>query len=123
MAGFYDGMAQMVRDLLAPSALGQGPITIARLAAGPSLPDRPWLPVEPTREAWTVNQVGMTKAEYTSGGNIIKTDLAYMTEPPAVPTRPGDVVEVDGVQVGTVVHVAPFPAHGVPVFQKVYVNR
>lgn len=121
--GFYDDMQAMVRDLLAPDALGQGPITIARLTTPAAYPDQPWLEVEPDRQAWTVNQVGMTKAEYVSGGTIIKTDLAYMTEPPASPTRPGDVVEVDGQPVGTVVHVAPFPAHGVPVFQKLYVNR
>jgi hypothetical protein len=121
--GFYDDMQGVVRGLLAPGALGQGPVTIARLTAGPSLPDQPWLAVEPTREEWTVNQIGMTKAEYVSGGTVIKTDLAYMTEPPASPTRPGDVVEEGGNPVGTVVHVAPFPTHGTPVFQKVYVNR
>jgi hypothetical protein len=123
MMSFYADMQAMVSDLLAPDALGQGSITIARLTAGPSLPDQPWLSVEPMREEWTVNQIGMTKAEYVNGGTVIKTDLAYMTEPPAAQTRPGDVVEHDGVQVGTVVHVAPFPTHGDPVFQKIYVNR
>lgn len=123
MPGFYDQMQAMVRDLLAPDALGQGPITIARLTPGPALEDEPWHPVQPRREAWTVNQIGMTKAEYTSGGTVITTDLAYMTEPPAFPTRPGDVIEVGGKRVGTVVHAAPFPAHGTPVFQKIWVNR
>ncbi len=120
---FYDDMQALVRGLLAPAALGQGPVTIARLNSGVPNAEQPWLPVRPSRQEWTVNQIGMTKAEYVSGGAVVKTDLAYMTEPPAEPTRPGDVIEHGGVRVGTVVHVAPFPTHGTPVFQKVYVNR
>lgn len=123
MAVFYDQMQAMVRDLLAPASLGQGPITIVRLNSGVPNPDQPWLPVRQSREVWKVNQIGMTKAEYVNGGAVIKTDLAYMTEPPAVATRPGDVIEHGGKRVGTVVHVAPFPTHGTPVFQKVWVNR
>lgn len=127
MAGFYDEMAEMARELLAPEdhgGLGQGAITIVRLVPGEPNPDAPWEPVEPTRVAEDVDQIGEAKTEYVQGGTVIITDYAYMTVPTStLTTTPGDLVERDGVHVGTVVHAENDPPHGVAVYSKIYVNR
>lgn len=124
---FYDDMQAMARDLLKPDTdggLGQGAITIVRLAPGEPNPNAPWEPVEPTRTAENVDQIGEAKAEYTQGGTIIVTDYAYMTVPTSsFTTQPGDFVERDGVAVGTVVHAENYPPHGVAVYSNIYVNR
>lgn len=123
----YGEIADMARDLLKPDTaggLGQGAVTIVRMVPGEPDPDTPWEPTEPTRLAEDVDQIGKVKAEYTTGGTIIVTDYAYMTVPTATfATRPGDFVERDGVTVGTVVHVAPYPPHGTAVYQNIFVNR
>jgi hypothetical protein len=135
---FYADMAEMVRDLLLPDAdggLGQGAISIKRTTPGTPNPAQPWVAVTPTVSFETVNQIGRRKAEYMSGGTIVTTDLAYMIVPPATITpRPGDTIEtgvvtgtggayVSGTQVGTIVHVAPYPAHGTPVYVNLWANR
>lgn len=121
---FYSELSDMVKELLLPSELGQGPITIARLVPGTPNPAQPWVPVAPTRTEELVNQIGEVKAEYSQGGTIITTDLAYMIAATSTLTpRPGDTVERDGQTVGTIVHAEPFPPHGEAVYSKVFVNR
>lgn len=124
MSEFYEGLAAMVTDLLKPTELGQGPITIARITPGTPNPSTPWVPVTPTRTEEVVNQIGETKAEYVQAGTIITTDLAYMiTAPKTITPKPGDLVERGGVVVGTIVKAEPFPPHGVTVYSKLFVNR
>ena len=120
---FYEDMAQVARDLLDPDdGLGQGAITLVRTTPGTPDPSQPWVPVTPTVTTEDVNQI--TKAEYISAGTIVQTDLAYVIEAPRViQPKPGDTVKVGGVHVGGVVHCEPFPAHGVTVLVKLWVNR
>lgn len=124
---FYDDMAQVARDLLAPDTaggLGQGAITLVRTTPGTPDPAQPWVPVTPTVTTEDVNQISKTKAEYISAGTIVQADLAYVIEAPRViQPKPGDTVQVGGVYVGGVVHSEPFPAHGVTVLVKLWVNR
>ena len=124
---FYDDMAQVARDLLAPDTaggLGQGAITLVRTTPGTPDPSQPWVPVTLTVTTEDVNQISKTKAEYISAGTIVATDLAYVIEAPRVILPvPGDTVKVGGVYVGGVVHSEPFPAHGVTVLVKLWVNR
>lgn len=80
-------------------------------------------PSTPTITTESVKQISKTKAEYVSAGTVV-TDLAYVIEAPRViQPKPGDTVKVGGVHVGGVVHCEPFPAHGVTVLVKVWVNR
>lgn len=124
---FYDDLQQVARDLLAPDTaggLGQGAITLVRTTPGTPDPAQPWVPVTTTVMSETVNQISNTKAEYVSAGTIVATDLAYVIEAPRViQPVPGDTVKVGGVYVGGVVHCEPFPAHGVTVMVKLWVNR
>ena len=124
---FYDDLQQVTRDLLAPDTaggLGQGAITLVRTTPGTPDPAQPWVPVTPTVTTEDVNQISNTKAEYISAGTIVQTDLAYVIEAPRViQPKPGDTVRVGGVYVGGVVHSEPFPAHGVTVMVKLWVNR
>ena len=124
---FYADMAQVARDLLAPDTaggLGQGKITLVRTTPGTPDPSQPWVPVTPTVTTEDVNQISKTKAEYIIAGTIVQTDLAYVIEAPRViQPVPGDTVSVGGVHVGGVVHSEPFPAHGVTVLVKLWVNR
>ena len=124
---FYDELQQVARDLLAPDTsggLGQGAITLVRTTPGTPDPSQPWVPVTPTVTTEDVNQISNTKAEYVSAGTIVQTDLAYVIEAPRViQPKPGDTVKVGGVHVGGIVHCEPFPAHGVTVLVKLWVNR
>ncbi len=124
---FYDDMAQVTRDLLAPDTaggLGQGAITLVRTTPGTPDPSQPWVPVTPTTTTEDVNQISNTKAEYISAGTIVQTDLAYVIEAPRViQPKPGDTVQVGGAHVGGIVHVVRFPPHGVTVLVKLWVNR
>ena len=118
-------MQQVARDLLDPDdGLGQGAITLVRTTPGTPDPAQPWVPVTPTITTESVNQISKTKAEYVNAGTIVQTDLAYVIEAPRVILPvPGDTVKVGGVYVGGVVHSEPFPAHGVTVLVKLWVNR
>lgn len=126
---FYDDMRQVAADLLKPDTaggLGMGAIQIVRLTPGVPNPAAPWVPVAPTETIATVNQVKTTDGEYVDRGTVIKTDLYFMTTPPAWglgPVMPGDVVRIGGVQVGTVVHAAPFGSNDVAVYVEIWVNR
>lgn len=122
---FYDDLQQVTRDLMDPvSGLGQGAITLVRTTPGTPDPSQPWVPVTPTVTTEDVNQISKTKAEYISAGTIVQADLAYVIEAPRVILPvPGDTVKVGGVYVGGVVHSEPFPAHGVTVLVKLWVNR
>lgn len=126
MAGFYEDMAGVARDLLAPDSaggLGQGAVQIVRLTPGTVDPDKPWIPVTPSETVATVDQIRSVKAEYVERGTIITTDMAFMCTPASFEAKPGDMVRIAGVDVGTVVHVEPFGSLDVPVYVKVWANR
>lgn len=124
---FYDEMAAMVQDLLQPDSaggLGQGAIQIIRTTPGGIDPLHPETPVAPVRLVVTVDQIGMSKAEYRTGETVITTDLAYMITPHVgFYPEPGDLVRVVGVHVGTVVHVERLGSLDVALYWTVWANR
>lgn len=124
---FYDDMAGVVTDLLKPDTaggLGQGAIAIVRTSPGIPDPVQPWVPVAPTEIIEMVDQIGEAKAEYRIGETTVGVDRAFMI----VPTKSfeidnGDVVRIDGYDIGTVVRVERLGALDVPLYAKIYVNR
>ena len=63
---FYDDMAQVARDLLAPDTaggLGQGAITLVRTTPGTPDPSQPWVPVTPGWATSSRDPSRMTKRE------------------------------------------------------------
>ena len=117
---FYEDMAKMARELLAPTSaggLGQGRITLTRLTPGTPDPDAPWEPVEPTRQ--TVRIRGAVRGidsrlVGTERGStvLLSSDRVAICEVPPVEYQPGDVLAVDGVGVH-VIEVEKIPAAGV----------
>ncbi|WP_303763811.1 hypothetical protein [Sphingobium yanoikuyae] len=120
MGEFYQDMADMTRELLAPTdegGLGQGCIEIVRYLASPAQPD-PWSPPNPSiprakRLDGVVRGVGkeMVGAPVENGGQIIATDLIATVAPWDGPYDPADVIKLDGKAV-TVLSVKNIPAVG-----------
>lgn len=124
---FYDEMAAMVADLLKPDTaggLGMGSIQIVRLTPGLPTPGQEHIPVPPSAEIATVNQINTANEEYVDRGTVILADRMFMVTPPQWgigPITPGDVVIAPGFH-GTVIHVQPFGSNDVPIYCKVYAN-
>ena len=119
MADFYQEMADMVRDLLAPTSedgLGQGAITLVRVVQTPN-PTEPW--EAPTNSTLTetlkgaVSGVDRRLVGTDAGGAVIlESDRMAICEVPAMAYQAGDVLQVDGVPV----HILSFeriPAAGI----------
>lgn len=120
MADFYAEMAQMARDLLAPTSqggLGQGKIELTRVTPGVVDPDRPWDPVEPITQTEPVRGAvrGISKelvGTELGGTVLLASDRVAICEVPSITYTAGDVLTVDGRPV----HVIAFekiPAAGV----------
>ncbi|WP_394065417.1 hypothetical protein [Alcaligenes sp. WGS1538] len=120
MADFYQEMAQMARDLLAPTSqggLGQGEIKLTRKVPGTPDPTKPWEPVEPTTHTETIRGAvrGVSKeliGTEVGGTVILASDRQAICEVPKMQYTAGDVLSVDGVPV----HIIAFekiPAAGV----------
>ena len=123
---FYSDLAAMTVDLLQPDSaggLGQGAISIVRATPGAIDPAHPETPVAPSETVSVVNQIGMPKAEYRTGETVVTTDVAYMITPPSFEPKPGDVVRIAGVDVGTVVHAERLGSLDVPIYFTLWVNR
>lgn len=120
MADFYDDMAQMARELLAPTSeggLGQGVIELVTYTPGAAGPD-PWSPpAEPTRNATVLDGVarGVGKeligTPVENGGQIVATDLIATVAPWGGEIDPAQVLEIDGSPV-TILSVEDIPAAG-----------
>ncbi|MGH2342569.1 hypothetical protein ACRC7T_13925 [Segnochrobactraceae bacterium EtOH-i3] len=115
MAGFYDDMASMVAELLAPETaggLGQGTVTLTRMTAGTPDPTAPWDPVAGTTE--TVPLLAAVRGagrKWVDGETILATDLQAIIAVPAIMPVPGDVVTRDGDPL-TVIRVQRYPEAG-----------
>lgn len=120
MADFYSDMADMARDLLAPTSedgLGQGSIVLVReVPAAPGT--NPWDPPAPsTYTRTTLNGAarGVSKElvglSVDNGGQIVATDKQVVVAPWDGSYEPGDVLEIDGSPV-TVLKVENIPAAG-----------
>ena len=120
MADFYDDMADVVREMLAPTSgggLGQGSIALVRYAPGPP-PANSWDPPSPpTRQVTTLNGAarGVAKeligAPVETGGQIVATDKQVIVAPWGGSYDPADVLELDGTPV-TVLKIDNIPAVG-----------
>lgn len=121
MGEFYSDMAQMARELLAPTSeggLGQGYIELVRYLPGPP-PANPWdPPAQPERDITVLDGAarGVSKeligAPVENGGQIIATDLQVIVAPWGGEYQPADTLEIDGAPV-TVLRVENIPAAGI----------
>lgn len=120
MGDFYADMADMARELLAPTSkggLGQGTIELVRYLDGPR-PANPWdPPAQPERDITVLDGVarGVGKeligAPVENGGQVVATDLVVIVAPWGGEYDPGDVLEIDGAPV-TVLRAENIPAAG-----------
>lgn len=120
MADFYAEMAQMARDLLAPTSqggLGQGVLELTRVTPGVPDSDQPWLPVQPVRQTVPIRGAVRGISAELVGANmngtvLVASDRQAICEVPAIEYTAGDVLTVDGVPVH-VIAVENIPAAGV----------
>lgn len=120
MAGFYDDMAQMTRELLAPTdqgGLGQGVITLTQVRAGTPDPAKPWEPVTPVTIVkalrGAVRGVDSRLVGTEVGSTVLQsTDRVAICEPPPMQYEASDILTVDGVPM-TVLAVERIPAAGI----------
>lgn len=116
---FYDDMAKMARELLAPDTqggLGQGSITLTRSTPGTPDPAEPWKPVAPTPQTATIRGAvrGISKelvGTEVGGTVLLASDRQAICEVPSIEYTAGDVLAVDGVPVH-VIAVEKIPAAG-----------
>lgn len=123
---FYDEMAEVVQELLAPDdqgGLGQGAVEIVRLEPGVPDPLQPWVPVVPTEIVATVNHIGNLETDYTEGGTVHVADIAMMIAPPPFAVRPGDVLRIGGQDAGTIVRAVAEGSLDVPLYVMIHANR
>lgn len=120
MADFYQEMADMVRDLLAPTSsngLGQGTIVLFHSVPGTPNPANPWEPVAPTITTETlkgaVRGIDRRLVGTEAGGAVLlESDRIAICEVPAMAYQAGDVLQVDGVPVH-ILSVERIPAAGI----------
>lgn len=120
MADFYEEMAAMTADLLAPTSaggLGQGEIVLSR-EGDPSPAPNPWEPVD-TAERITeklsgaVSGVSARMVGIEAGGTVIlKSDRQLIAAVPHMGYQPGDQILIDGVPV-MIIDVQKIPAAGI----------
>jgi hypothetical protein len=120
MSDFYSDMAQMARDLLAPTSaggLGQGELKLTRVTPGTPDPLKPWLPVQPQTTTQTLKGAvrgvdSKLVGTERNGAVLLSSDLVAITEVPSIDYEAGDVFSIDGKEV-TVLDVEPIPAAGI----------
>lgn len=129
MDGFYEEMAEMARDLLAPDAeggLGQGVITLTHSTPGTPDPDRPWEPVEPTTQTIVLRGAvrGVSKelvGTEVGGAVLLATDRQAICEVPSIEYTAGDTLTVDGMGM-KILAVEKIPAAGTPSAVKFFIR-
>lgn len=120
MADFYEDMANVTRELLAPTSqggLGQGNVVLSRKIPGTPDPDAPWLPVEDTFERETLLAAvrGVSKELVgTEAGStvILASDRQAICAPIAMGYTAGDTLIIDDIPVH-IVAVQNIPAAGI----------
>lgn len=120
MADFYEDMANVTRELLAPTSqggLGQGNVVLSRKIPGTPDPDAPWLPVEDTFERETllaaVRGVSKELVGTEAGGTVIlASDRQAICAPIAMGYTAGDTLIIDDIPVH-IVAVQNIPAAGI----------
>lgn len=120
MADFYDEMAGVARDMLAPTrngGLGQGVIHLVRYIPG-AAPVNAWdPPAPPSRVVTKLDGAasGVAKeligAPVETGGQIVATDKQVIVAPWGGTYEPADILELDGKPV-TILKISNIPAVG-----------
>lgn len=117
MADFYTEMAAMTKELLAPTSsggLGQGMITLVRIAAGVD-PNDPW--GEPKKETEVVHGAAKgisSKLIGTEYGStvLLASDKEVITTVPVGNYTATDTMAIDGKEYN-IIGVQPIPAAGI----------
>lgn len=120
MADFYQQMAAVSAELLAPTSqggLGQGEIKLTRITQGTPDPDKPWEPVSPTKTTETlkgaVKGVDSKLVGTEAGSAVIRaTDREVICAPPSIGYMAGDVLSIDSKDV-LILSVQKIPAAGI----------
>lgn len=127
--GFYDEMADMANELLAPDAqggLGQGTVQLKRIVVTP--PPNDWTPGAETETVWTLKAaVRRLHQRYEGGVLIIETGdqivagtMATLTMVDGVPVAPqeqafepqnSDIIVIDGAD-RAIDNITPIPGAG-----------
>lgn len=119
MADMYVDMAGVTASMTAPTSkggLGQGRLVLAVDKPGEVDPDKPWVPVKPTRitEPWqgVVFGVASKLIGVEMGGTVIRaSDLQATGKVPKMEIKAGDTLIVDGKPL-KILDVEPIPAAG-----------
>ncbi|MGN6538948.1 MAG: hypothetical protein ACTHKQ_24875 [Mesorhizobium sp.] len=122
MAGFYDDMADMVQELLAPEdedGLGQGTVSLKRVTTTPG--ENEWDPPTETSKTWPLKAaVKRVDQRYEDGVLIVATvDVVTFAVPSTVPVIT-DALVIDGRQ-RAITSLKPTPAAGTVVAWKAVV--
>lgn len=120
MADFYQQMAAVSAELLAPTSqggLGQGEIKLTRITQGTPDPDKPWVPVSPTKQTETlkgaVKGVDSKLVGTEAGSAVIRaTDREVICAPPSIGYMAGDALSIDSKDV-LILSVQKIPAAGI----------
>lgn len=120
MADFYEEMKKVAAELLAPTSqggLGQGAIVLIRETPGTPDPDKPWIPVEPTKQTETLDGAATgvdSKLVGTEVGSAVirSSDLKVVVVPPDMGYQAGDILSLDNKPV-TIIDVQNIPAIGI----------
>lgn len=131
MADFYTDMAQMARELLAPTSqngLGQGVITLSKTSASVN-PGAPWEivtdPVETDIEQIKGAARGVSRelvGQDFGGPVVLASDLQVITEVPKGDYTAGDTLSIDSVP-HSIIAVIKIPAAGITSAVKYIVRR
>ncbi len=131
MMDFYDEMAGVTAELLAPTSaggLGQGVIVLVQYTPGPP-PTESWLPPSPPVPSraplnGAVSGVGkdLIGTALENGTTIVAGDLKVIVAPWGGSASPEDVLELDGAP-ATVMKVEPIPAIGTAAAVRMIVRR
>lgn len=122
MIGFYDDMADMARELLAPEdegGLGQGTVQLKRVTLG--TPPNEWTPAPETVETWPLSAtVKRLHQRYENGILIVETGDLVTFAAPSVEPQMTDKLVIDGVE-HAMGDLRPLPAAGRPVAYSAFV--
>ena len=119
MMGFYNDMADMVMDVLAPDALGQGTIELSRAVSVDG--DNPWgnnTVYNTVKIKGAVRGVGQELVGVEMGGAVIQaSDRIAICEVSPIGYEAGDILIVDGHPVH-IISYQTIPAAGTPCASK-----
>lgn len=117
--GFYDEMADMVTDILAPDALGQGTIELSRPVSVDN--ENPWgdkTVYNTVTIKGAVRGVGQELIGAEMGGAVIQaSDRVAICEVSPIGYEAGDILTIDGHPVH-IISYQTIPAAGTPCASK-----